>query len=137
MNIVYLVAIGAALCFGNWPLLARLGGAQAGWFSFLATCGCMVVTSASLGMTREAMPTKRGIIFGLMGGLVNGLGMVCFGRVTASKETGVQVSVLLPMIFALMTVATVISSALFLNEPLTTNKLIGAALIAGGIWFLN
>lgn len=131
----FLYAALAALCFGGWPLIARAGGAASVWLTLCVTCGGLAVAWTNLAFHDDQAPSSRAVMYALAGGLVNGLGLVFFGKVAIWK--GEDVSRLLPLVFVMMTLVTVAASVVFLHEPITSKKIVGVVLACAAMWFLN
>jgi uncharacterized membrane protein len=90
---------------------------------------------SNLAFHDDQAPSGRAVTYALIGGVVNGFGLVFFSKVATWK--GEDVSRLLPLVFVMMTLVTVAASVVFLHEPLTSKKLVGVALACAAMWFLN
>ena len=132
MNSPLLFCVLAGVCFGTWPILARFGGMTPGWMSFLIGVGTMLATALGL---NASTPGGKSAAIVVAAGAINGLGMLAFGKLIGWK--GQDVSRLLPIVFAIMPVVTVLTALLFLHEPMTLKRGAGIVLAGIAIWFLN
>lgn len=137
MNPSLLLAIASGFLFGFWPLIAANAKVPASWLTLLVSMG--TTSMVYLGQAKSVnthigsltLPNSS-LLIGL--GLLNGLGIILYGKLLTAA-TG-NTSGYIAMTFVVMTLVASVGGA-FYGEPLNTNKVIGAFLAIGSVWFLN
>jgi uncharacterized membrane protein len=104
----------------------------------IVTFGQLIVSvPVALGQN-WATATPRAIMFGLLAGLLNGLGVFAFYRLVAGWSEGLwDLSRVAPIVFVLVSVFTVFGARAFYGETVTTDKMIGLGFACLAIWFLK
>lgn len=125
----------AALCFGCWPILGRFAGLGSGWLSLLVATGTAILASVSLLANHPGAPSVRSVIIGLTAGAINGIGMLAYAKVIGWQ--GEDVSKVLPIAMILTPLFAMAGALIFLGEPVTGKKLIGAGLACVGVYLLS
>ena len=104
----------------------------------LITSGSLLATLPIAFSQNYAAAGSRALMFGLVGGIANGIGLLAFYRLVAGSNEGLwEISRVLPISFVLVPIGTAIGARLFFNEAITADKVIGLVLAGGAIWFLK
>lgn len=137
MNNPLLLSTLSGFFFGVWPLVAANSKIPGALLTVLVSIGTTL--TVYLGQTK-AVSTNIGNITVSGGalllalGVLNGIGIILYGKVL-TMPTG-NTSSYVAMTFVVMTLVTVMAG-LFYGESLNLNKVIGAVLAIGAMWFLN
>ena len=130
---VYIALV--ALLWGGYPLITRLSSINGPQASLLLAMTSLVPIAAAMFLTGDtARPTRAQLWPILVGGLMQGLGLMAFVRVATSK---LDASISIPSCDAAMLLVTTIGAIAFFHEAVSAQKLIGLALLLGGILLLT
>ncbi len=135
MNNPLYYCIFAALCFGGWPLLGRCSGLSSGWMSLLVASGTVILGIVSILTQTGNTPSTRSVIIGLTAGAINGVGMLAYAKVIGWQ--GSDVSKILPIAMILTPMFAMAGALIFLGEPVSAKKLLGAGIACTGIYLLS
>ena len=120
------------------PILGRFSSVNAMMMTVLIASGTLIATLPVAFSQNYAEAGSRALMFGLAGGIANGIGLLAFYRLVAGANEGLwEISRVLPISLILIPVGIVIGSKLFFNEAITADKIIGLILACGAIWFLK
>ncbi len=134
---IFLCAL-VGVFFGTAPLLGRLSSVSAMMMAVLVAAGSLVATSPFAFSQDYAAAGPKGIILGLLAGILNGIGLIAFYQLVAGANKGLwEISKVLPIALALVPIVIAIGAAIFFGEKFTASKIIGVALAGGAIWFLK
>lgn len=133
MNSFWIYIMIAAVLCGSWPNVAKFAHLNSAWISFLFAMGTGIITIFGV-MLHPALPPVRSIAIGTFAGVLNGLGLLALAALLARQE---DVSRVLPIFLGFMTIFSVVGALLLLGEALTVKKLIGALVIAFGVYILS
>jgi drug/metabolite transporter (DMT)-like permease len=138
MNNVWLLCLLAGIFWAAAPLVGRLSNINAMTLAVVVTLGQLFVSfPVALGQNWTAA-SWRAIAFGLLAGLLNGIGVFAFYRLVAGWSEGLwDLSRVAPIVFVLVSVFTVFGARAFYGEALTTDKMIGLGFACLAIWFLK
>lgn len=138
MNIFYLIAI-TAICWGGWPLLARLSNTDGAAYAPVIIASAIVPTIYYLFVhaspSAPASITIPSLVYLIPAGLMMGIGTISFSLVIQSTELGLSSSI--PMINSTMIVVAVIGSVLLFGDNISFQKIAGIATILAGIYLLR
>ena len=138
MNSATLLCLVVGLFWASAPLLGRLSSVNAMMMTVLIASGTLVATLPVAFSQNYAAAGSRALMFGILGGIVNGIGLLAFYRLVAGSNEGLwEISRVLPISFVLVPIGLTIGARVFFNEAITIDKLIGLALACGAIWFLK
>lgn len=122
-----------ALSFGTHPIVARLAHLTPGWVSALMAIGTVPV--AMLGLINGApVPPIKSLTIGISVGLINGIGILSYGKLAGSK---LEISRIFSVTITMVPFVLAVVSRLVLDEPITTNKVLGVILGGAAIYFLS
>jgi uncharacterized membrane protein len=138
MNNVWLLCLLAGVFWAAAPLVGRLSSVNAMTLAVIVTLGQLIVSfPVALGQNWAAA-SSRAIAFGLLAGLLNGLGVFAFYRLIAGWSEGLwDLSRVGPIVFVLVSVFTVFGARAFYGETITTDKITGLSFACLAIWFLK
>ncbi|MBI2454188.1 MAG: hypothetical protein HYV54_01270 [Parcubacteria group bacterium] len=138
MNSATLLCLVVGFFWASAPLLGRLSSVNAMMMTVLIASGSLAVTLPVAFSQNYAMAGSKALIFGLAGGIANGIGLLAFYRLVAGSNEGLwEISKVLPISLVLVPIGIAIGAKFFFNEAITTEKLIGLTLACGAIWFLK
>lgn len=123
-----------AVLWGGYPLITRLSainGPQAALLLALASLVPMVIAVFVTGDT--ARPTRAQLWPIVVGGVMQGLGLMAFVRVATSK---LDASIAIPICDAAMLIVTAVGAIAFFNEAISAQKLAGLGMLVVGILLL-
>lgn len=136
-----LFSLAAGVCYGVWPIFANLtrfnpqlmslGVMVSGttvWFIYMAT-------NPQLFQGIQQISTPKPLIFLAVAGIINALGLFFYSKVIGSQEIDISKYITIALIIA--TASAAISAKIFINQPLTTTKIIGLLCAALAIWLLR
>ena len=106
MNGVFWLTFLSGVFFGVWPLVMRASG--------------LVGISVFKG---TAFPSLNGLLIGLAAGLLNGFGVLAYGKLIGMPE--VEMSKIVPLLVVLIAAVGVLGGYFFYGEPFTLRKIIG------------
>lgn len=132
-----ILALLAGFFFGLWPVVARHISIAALWISFLIPVGTLLIVAPTAlpGMISGATPMNRLIVFGVIAGVINGLGMLAYGRILSNTDWNVSKYVPIVAVASIATAA--IGAFLIFKEPLTIQKSLGLVFAALAVWLLS
>ena len=78
---------------------------------------------------------NRLIVFGVIAGVINGLGMLAYGRILSNTDWNVSKYVPIVAVASIATAA--IGAFLIFKEPLTIQKSLGLVFAALAVWLLS
>ena len=129
---VYIALV--ALLWGGYPLITRLSTSNGPQASLLLALTSLAPIAVAVFLTGDtARPTRAQIWPIVVGGLMQGLGLMAFVRVATSK---LDASVAIPICDAAMLIVTALGAFAFFHEALSAQKLVGLALLVAGILVL-
>jgi len=138
MNNVILLCVTAGFFFGVAPLVGRLSSVNAMLMALLIAAGTFAVTLPVAFTQNLAAADWKALTFGLVGGVINGIGIIAFYRLVAGANEGLwEMSKVLPVALVLIPIVTTIGAIIFFGEALSVHKIIGIVLACGAIWFLS
>lgn len=138
MNNAILLCLVAGVLFGAAPLLGRLSSANAMVMVVLIASGTFVATLPIAFSQNYAAAGSRTLIFGLLAGILNGIGLIAFYRLVAGSNEGLwEISKVLPISLVLVPIVIAIGARILFGETFTITKIIGLTLACGAIWFLK
>lgn len=121
-----------ALFWGGMSVVTRLSGLTGGWVAIMIATGTMAV---SLVGVNSNIPTMKPLVVCLIAGILNGLGMLAFGKLASWQ--GIDVSKVVPIAFAMILIVITAGAWLLLDEPLTSSKFLGLIAVIIGIYLLG
>lgn len=120
------------------PIICRLSSANGIMMALLIGIGNLIPMLPFAFSQNYAAAGARSLAIGVAGGIANGIGLLAFYRLVAGSNEGLwEISRVLPISLVLIPIGIAIGARVFFSEPITTNKIIGLALAAAAIWFLN
>jgi drug/metabolite transporter (DMT)-like permease len=129
---VYIALV--ALLWGGYPLITRLSTSNGPLASLLLVLASLVPIALATVLTGDtARPTRAQLWPILVGGLMQGLGLMAFVRVATSK---IDASIAIPICDAAMLIVTAFGAIAFFHEALSIQKLAGLGLLVLGILLL-
>lgn len=134
MNETLLLALIAGFLFAEWPLVMRYSQLSGPWVIIMVAAGTIVVGFIAHIFTPN-LPASKCLFYGCLAGIVNGLGMVAFGRLISNKAT--DLSIAIPLMVVFMAVFGALSAIFFYGEPLTIKKGTGLAIAAVAAFLLS
>lgn len=138
MNSAALLCFVVGIFWAAAPLLGRLSSVNAMMMSVLIASGTLLATIPVAFSQNYTAVGSKALIFGLVGGIANGIGLLAFSRLVAGSNEGLwEISRILPISLLLVPIGIAIGAKLFFNEAITTEKIIGLILACGAIWFLK
>ena len=124
-----------ALFWGGYPLLTRAVQYPGAFGTFVVALAALVPASAAAlwqsGFTR---PTAGQLGALVAAGLMQGIGLLAFLRVASGAF---DASLAIPISDVAMLIVTAVGAIAFFGEPVTGQKLVGFALLFGGIALLR
>lgn len=138
MNNVWVVCLLAGIFWAAAPLVGRLSNINAILLGVVVVSGQLIVTIPIAFSQSWASASPRAIMFGLLAGLLNGLGVFAFYRLVAGWSEGLwNISQVAPIVFVLVSVFTVFGARAFYGEVITMDRIIGLGFACAAIWFLK
>ena len=138
MNNATLLCIVTGLFWACAPILGRLSSVNAMMMAVLIASGSLIAILPVAFSQNYAEAGSRALMFGLAGGIANGIGLLVFYRLVAGANEGLwEISRVLPISLILVPIGIAIGAKIFFNEPITTDKVVGLTLACGAIWFLK
>lgn len=129
---VYIALV--AFLWGGYPLITRLSTIQGPLAALLLAGASLAPIAVAVLLTGDtARPTRAQLWPILIGGLMQGLGLMAFVRVATSK---LDASVAIPICDAAMLIVTATGAILFFQEAISAQKLAGLGLLVLGIVLL-
>jgi len=122
-----------ALTFGVCPLVARSSGLTPGWTSAFLALGTLPIVACGF-WYGGAVPVGRSLIIGILAGLINGIGLLAYGKLTSGQF---EISRYMPIALAVAPAIIAIGGWLFFHESLTLNKIIGVVAVVVAVWLLH
>lgn len=135
----------ATLCgvvWGLWPVLARYSKVSPALITVFVVASTAIVSigwiiyKGELNINTVGNSPANGILLVLLCGTINAIGMIAYGFLLSSSS-GFDVSKYGTIATALIPFFMFIMSWLILKEPISTIKVLGMAMIIGGIYFLQ
>lgn len=129
----------AALCFGGWPILARVSALPPPWIAATVAVATMPVTFLGL-LSKSAGPVTPmpiAITIGLTSGVFNGLGVLAYSVLIGWRGQSGEISKLIAVTAVMMPLVTAVGARIAFAEPFTIHKLLGFAVAAVAIWLLR
>jgi drug/metabolite transporter (DMT)-like permease len=124
-----------ALCWGGWPLVARMAGPTGATGSLVLVLASLAPISLLALLSRDALPSGAALGWLAAAGVLNGLGLVAFQALATDRE--VEVSRVVPVMDTAMLLVTAAGGMLFFAEALTPTKALGIGLLVAGIALLR
>jgi len=138
MNNQWILCLIAGIFFGMAPLVGRLSSVNAMMMAVLVAVGTLAATIPVAFSQNYATVGWLYLCWGLLGGLINGIGLLAYYKLVAGANSGLwNVSTVLPITAVIMPVVIVIGGCIIFKEPMTTNRIIGLVLAGLAIFFLN
>jgi drug/metabolite transporter (DMT)-like permease len=129
---VYIALV--ALLWGGYPLITRLSTINGPQASLLLALTSLAPIAVAVFLTGDtARPTRAQLWPIVVGGLMQGLGLMAFVRVATSK---LEASIAIPICDAAMLIVTTVGAIAFFHEALSAQKLVGLVLLVAGILVL-
>ena len=86
-------------------------------------------------MLSDEIPLSRLIVFGLIAGAINGLGMLAYGRILSNNDWNISKYVPIVAVISIATAA--IGAFVAFKEPVTLQKSLGLLFAAAAVWLLR
>ncbi len=129
MNQFLVYALIAGFLWGLWPIVLKTSGLQGSWPTIVLSIGALMFVSC---VTRELpMPSWKGLLIGLSGGLMAGLATFLFTKITSSNDAKASISSLYSICLMMELAFGFLGACYFFGEEITTRKVLGC--IAAGI----
>jgi drug/metabolite transporter (DMT)-like permease len=123
-----------AVLWGSYPLITRLSALNGPQASLLLALSSLVPIVIAVFLTGDtSRPTRTQLWPIVVGGLMQGLGLMAFVRVATSK---LDASVAIPICDAAMLIVTAVGAIAFFHEAISAQKLAGLGLLVVGILLL-
>ncbi|TSC77585.1 MAG: hypothetical protein G01um101429_1001 [Parcubacteria group bacterium Gr01-1014_29] len=122
-----------ALFWGGMGLVSRASGLNPGWVACMLGIGTLPL--ALTGAIGNPIPSTTALSVGLVAGILNGLGILAFGKIAAWQ--GIDISRLTPIAYGMIPVVVAVGAWLAFGEQFTTAKTVGLVAIVIGIYLLN
>lgn len=124
-----------ALFWGGYPLVARTSGYGGALGTLvLSLAGLVPVAAATLWGGFAAQPSSGQLARLGVAGAMMGIGLLAFNRLANGK---LDASVSIPIVDTAMLLVSAVGALWFFEEPVTTQKLVGIALLVMGIVLLR
>ncbi len=112
--------------FGFWPLIIRGTNISPIWTAATITIGSAIVISPILLIQNTAAPSVRSIVIGVIAGVINGLGLIEYGKLLTTPEWKVTITV--PIALVVTPIILIVGGWLFFHESITPSKTCGSIL---------
>ena len=122
-----------ALFWGGMGLVAKASGLNPGWTACMLGIGTLPL--ALVGAVGNPAPSTTALVVGLAAGILNGLGILAFGKIAAWQ--GIDISKLIPIAYGLIPVVVAVGAWLGFGEQFTVSKTFGLIAVVIGIYLLN
>ena len=124
-----------ALFWGGYPLVARTSGYGGALGTLvLSLAGLVPIMVAALWGGLAVRPSTAQLVRLGVAGVMMGIGLIAFNRL-ANGELDASVSI--PIVDTAMLLVSTVGALWFFEEPVTTQKLVGIALLMAGIVLLR
>ena len=124
-----------AACWGGYPLVARASGYGGALGTLvLALAGLLPIGLAVLWQRGAERPSPDALVKLAIAGLLMGVGLLAFNRLANSR---MDASISIPIVDTAMLIVTTLGAIYFFQEAVTARKLVGVALLLGGIAVLR
>jgi drug/metabolite transporter (DMT)-like permease len=136
MRFEYICIALVALFWGGYPLVTRSTGVTGPIVSLVMTLSA--ATAIAIATAWQGVPVRPSageVIKLLIAGAMMGIGLLAFNTVANSRH--IHASVSIPIMDTLMLLATFIGAIVLFAEPVTPQKILGMALLIGGILLLK
>lgn len=137
MNNPLFYCLVAALTFGAWPLMARFSQLSASWIAIsIATSSTLTILIGLL--PKASLPTKSvllGLVICLIGGVLNGLGMLSYSKVLSTASW--DVSKYIPLMTVMIILIAAIGGFALFKEALNWQKALGLTCALAAVWLLK
>jgi uncharacterized membrane protein len=133
INAALFYSIILALTFGFCPLIARLSGLTPGWTSAFLALGTLPIVVCGF-WYGGAVPAGRSLIIGLLAGVINGVGLMAYGKLTSGQF---EISRFMPIALAIAPAIIAVGGWIFFHEPISLNKIIGIIAVVVAVWLLH
>jgi drug/metabolite transporter (DMT)-like permease len=136
MRFEYICIALVALFWGGYPLVTRSTGVTGPIVSLVMTLSA--ATAIAIAAAWQGVPVRPSageVIKLLIAGAMMGIGLLAFNAVANSRHIDASVSI--PIMDTLMLLATFIGAIVFFAEAVTPQKILGMALLIGGILLLK
>lgn len=124
-----------ALCFGGWPLMARMAGKTGTTGAFIMAALALLPMAAVLLRQGVELPASSSTRWLLIAGVLMGTGFIAYNFVITSPL--LEVSITVPIASALVVIVSTAGGICFFSEPLTSRKVIGIVVLIFGIILLR
>jgi len=124
-----------ALFWGGYPLVARTSGFGGALGTLvLSLAGLVPIVAAALWGGFAVRPSRGQLVRLGIAGVMMGIGLLTFNRLANGK---LDASVSIPIVDTAMLLVSAVGALWFFHEPVTTQKLVGIALLVIGIVLLR
>ena len=138
MNSAIMLCLVTGLMWAGAPILGRLSGVNAMMMASLIACGTLLATLPVAFSQNYAATSWKSLGFGLVAGVLNGIGLLAFYSLVAGSNKGLwELSRVAPICYVLVPIFLGLGMKMLFSEAITNDKLIGVALACGAIWFLT
>jgi len=138
MNNALVLCILTAMFWATAPLVGRLSSLNAMWMVLMIGFGSFIVVLPVIFTQNYSELTSRGVTFGLVAGVLNGLGMITFYLLVGGSNKGLwELSKVAPITYVLVPIGVVIGAKVLFGEAFTMQKVFGVGLACGAIWLLK
>ena len=138
MNNWIVLCLSVGLCWSGAPFLGKASQLGPWIMTGFIAIGTLVPVIPLLFSQNFGDLTSRQITLGLLGGVLNGIGLLAWYRLVAGSNEGLwNLGTVLPVAIVLLSVVLVFGGRLFFQEPVTAQRMIGLALACGAIYFLR
>ncbi|MBI2056265.1 MAG: hypothetical protein HYT37_02700 [Candidatus Sungbacteria bacterium] len=121
-----------AIFWGSMSVAVKMSGLTGGWVAIILATGTLPITLLGMG---GAKPTGWPLIICMAGSILNGFGMLAFGKLVSLE--GINISNVIPIAYALIPIVVTIEATLLLGESLPMSKVAALAAIAVSIYVLS
>ncbi len=133
-----LLCVVNAICWALAPLIGRLSNASATVMAVLISVGSLIAVLPIVFTQNYAMVGSKGLLIGLVAGILNGIGVIIFyGLVSGSAQGLWEASKIIPIVFVLVPIGVVVGARLIFAEAITFEKTAGLVLACIAIWLLS
>lgn len=135
MRTEYIWIVLTAVCWGGYPLVARSAGeAGARGTLVLIASGTLPIVASALFGAGGPWPSRAALLQIVLAGLIMGVGLLAFHALATAP---MDASISIPIVDGAMLAVSAFGAMLWFGEAVTPSKLLGTALILGGIALLR
>lgn len=131
------LALGIAVCFGGWPILAKTAKLSSHWVALIVLTASLVPTLL-VGLSQKQytmLPPMRGFAIVALAGLLNGVAFYFYSKMVNNKE--IPTAQFIVMIAVLATIVVPLISWAMEGSAPTARQWSGYALAAVAVYLLS